>query len=213
MKYYKLTENCIPKYILNDIIRTLDNGGIIAYPTETVYGIGCNALNPSAVKKVYNLKDRHFSLPLIVLVHAKSLVKKLTIEIPEAAEILMDTFWPGPLTIILKASSIVPSVLTAEKGTIGIRVSPDPICMILLNNFKKPLVSTSANPSGSNPATSAKKLMEYFNSDIDIVIDGGQRNQTSVSTIIDLSNGKANIKRTGAIASSQIYRKIKTYNE
>ncbi len=213
MDYYKLTENNIPEDILKHIVNRLKNGAVIGYPTETVYGLGCDGLNPFAVEKIYQLKGRDYSLPLIILVNDKSSVYDLTTDIPEVAKLLMDEFWPGPLTMIFNVSSIVPDVLTAGKGTIGLRISSDPVCKILLEKFKKPLVSTSANPTGFKPAHSIEELENYFKSGIDLVIDSGLRNKTIVSTVIDLSGDNPEIKREGAVASSQIYKIIEEFNE
>jgi len=213
MDYYTLIEHKISESALKHIIDSLIKGAVIGYPTETVYGLGCNAYNTKAVEKIYKLKGRYYSLPLIVLIDDTSTVHKLTKDIPEVAEVLMNAFWPGPLTIIFKASESVPELLNAGKGTIGLRISSDPVCKHLLERFKKPLVSTSANPTGCKPATSAKELKKYFGSGIDIIIDSGPRNKELTSTILDVSGKDLKVKREGAILRSQIYQVIEKYNE
>lgn len=213
MDYIKLNKDRISESILHQVICSLLEGAIIGYPTETVYGIGCDAYNSTAIEKIYKLKGRNYSLPLIVLVDDKSTVQELTTDIPETAEVLMNEFWPGPLTMIFKASSSVPKILNAGKGTIGLRISSDPVCKHILENFKMPLVSTSANPTGSAPATSAEKLKDYFGSKIDIIIDSGPRNQELVSTILDVSSNNLKVEREGAISRSQILQVIEKYNE
>jgi len=213
MDYYKLNKDRISESILQQVISSLVEGAVIGYPTETVYGIGCDAYNSTAIEKIYKLKGRNYSLPLIVLVDDKSTVQELTTYIPETAEVLMNEFWPGPLTIIFKASSSVPEILNNGKGTIGLRISSDPICKNILENFKMPLVSTSANPTGSTPAKSAEELKGYFGSKIDVIIDSGPRNQDLVSTIIDVSSNNLEFEREGAITRSQILQVIEKYNE
>ncbi|MFO7891798.1 MAG: L-threonylcarbamoyladenylate synthase [bacterium] len=213
MDYYKLTENNISENVLEHIIHRLNNGAVIGYPAETVYGLGCDALNVSAVKRIYQLKGRDYSYPMIVLVKDKSMVNELTSNIPEVAEKVMNEFWPGPLTIIFKASPKIPDILIGGGKTIGVRISSDPVCKTLIEKFKNPLVSTSANPTGYKPATSVKQLTNYFKSEIDLVIDSGSRNRSAVSTVLNLSSDIPEIKREGAINKSQIYRVIEINNE
>lgn len=212
MDYYKINENIISQQVLEQIILGLENGAIMGYPTETVYGLGCNALNVSAVKRVYQLKGRDYSYPMIVLVKDMTMVKALTSSIPDDAAKVMNEFWPGPLTIVFKASSMIPNLLTGDKKTIGLRISSDPVCKMLIHKFKKPLISTSANPSGYKPATSVKQLNSYFKSKLDLIIDSGLRNRSAISTVLDMSGNDPKLLREGEINRSQISQVI-TLNE
>lgn len=208
MKFYKINSECIQEPDILQIVELLNNGGVIGYPTETVYGLGCDGLNSEAVRRIYRIKRRDYLVPLIALVSDKLSVKEFVTDISESAEILMNEFWPGPLTLIFEASSLVPEILRGEKKTIGLRISSDPICRCLLKKFNRPLVSTSANLSGSMPANSAEEVEKYFKDEVDLIIDGGIRDKDFSSTVLDLSRSIPAILREGCISRSDIQDKI-----
>ncbi len=145
-------------------------GGVIAYPTETVYGLGGDPLRLDVIERIEQLKGRGQEKTFLLLVSSRVQWSAYVESIPSFAIPLIKKFWPGPLTLIFPASRILPFRLTGEKGTIGLRASPDPICQALVDLFGKPLISTSANPSGKPPARSAREVLEYFPQGLDLIL-------------------------------------------
>ncbi len=189
---------------LAEAVRILREGGVVAFPTETFYGLGADARNETAVEKIFRIKGRNFRNPLSVIVaHGGELIP-LVEEIPAAATILMQTFWPGPLTLIFRASSTVLPRLTADTGKIGIRVSSHPIARLLAAGLAGPLTATSANPSGGTECSSADAVIRALGDLPDAVIDGGATPGGAGSTILDVTFFPPRILREGAIPRSLI---------
>lgn len=187
------------------IERILNKGGVIGYPTETVYGLGGDAMNEDTLLRIFTIKDRNMDSPFSVLVSEKKDVYRLAQQITKGAKKLIDGFWPGPLTLLFEAKSGLPVSLVGNKKRIAVRVSPDPICRSILTVFRKPLVSTSANISGKPPARSASEVLYYFNNQIDLVVDGGTR-KGKPSTVLDVSGERIKLVRSGAISIERIER-------
>lgn len=183
-------------------------GGVIIYPTETIYGIGANALEPKIVEKVFTIKERKKSNPILVLVPDRQSLEELVIEVPEQAEVLMRNFWPGPLTIVFKASPIVSPILTAETGKIGIRLSSDNFCRELLNICRIPITSTSANLSGEPNPDSIGIINERVLDSVDLIVDAGRLTSQTPSTVVDVTKGKVELLREGAVAFQRIQEVI-----
>lgn len=179
-------------------------GGVIAYPTETVYGIGGDPLRLDVIERIDQLKGRGPEKTFLLLVSSRIQWSTYVEYIPPCAIPLIKKFWPGPLTLIFPASRMLPFRLTGEKGTIGLRESPDPICQALVTAFGKPLISTSANPSGKPPARSAREVMEYFPQGLDLILDGGERLAFQPSTVLDISQNRPVLLRTGPIDKTAI---------
>ncbi len=179
-------------------------GGVIIYPTETIYGLGANALESKIVEKVYGIKERRKSNPILVLIPNRSALEELALGIPEVAEELMTKFWPGPLTIVFKAAPIVSKILTAGSGKIGIRLSSDKFCGELLNICNIPITSTSANLSGEPNPNSISMINRKVRDSVDLIVDAGTLTSQTPSTVVDVTKGKIELVREGAIA----YRKI-----
>ena len=175
------------------------NGGVIGYPTETVYGIGCDPFNRGAVERVYSIKQRPKSLPFVILVSGREMLKGLVSEIPLVAEDLIRDFWPGPLTIVFRSSGRIAPPASGAGGTIALRFSNSPFAIRLVNRLGFPLVSTSANISGFPTARSAEELVALFGDQLDLLVDGGESPSTKPSTIVDVSEGKINILREGCV--------------
>ena len=152
----------------------LGAGGVVAYPTETFYGLGADGQIEDAIKKIFLIKGRNFKNPISVIIGNANDVRGLVEEIPEFALHLMETFWPGALTIIFKASSDVSPLLTAGTGKIGIRLSSHPVATALANKLGHPITATSANLSGKHECTSADEVIQGIGDQIDAVMDGGQ---------------------------------------
>ena len=154
--------------------QTILDGGVIIYPTETIYGIGANALEPKIVEKVFTIKERKKSNPILVLVPDRQSLEELVIGVPDQAEVLMRNFWPGPLTIVFKASPIVSPILTADTGKIGVRLSSDNFCRELLNICRIPITSTSANLSGEPNPDSIGIINKRVLDSVDLIVDAGK---------------------------------------
>ncbi len=186
------------------IKEVFERGGIIAFPTETFYGLCVDPFNPTAIRALFSLKGRPESNPVALIVKDIPMLETIVSEIPPVARPLMERFWPGPLTIIFKAGPGLPMELTAGTGTIGARVSSNVICQRLVASVSSPITATSANPSGALSATTAQEVLAYFNGSIDVVIDHGKGTGNKGSTIVDVTNGRVKIVREGAIPAASL---------
>ncbi len=182
----------------------LKSGGIIGLPTDTVYGLGADAGNEEALQELYMIKAREPGKPTSILIHSRNQLGALVSEITGPAEFLMETFWPGPLTIIFKASAKVHSILSAGGGTIGIRIPDSPVCLGILRETGFPLTAPSANVSGRPPACSAQEVFESFNGRIKLILDGGEADSSSPSTIADATGADIKIIREGKISKAVV---------
>jgi L-threonylcarbamoyladenylate synthase len=204
----KIESDQLPVDQASQVADYLISGGIIGYPTETVYGLGGDAENDEVIRQIQMLKDRDSSSPFLVLVSNRENVIPIVQTVPVKAEILMAAFWPGPLTLVFEASAVLPRSLIGDARRIGIRVSPDPVCRQLLEYLNKPLISTSANPSGFAPARSASEVAAYFAGRLGMILDGGKRLGNGVSTVLDVTLDPPRLIREGAIPKEAIIRTV-----
>lgn len=179
-------------------------GGIVAYPTETVYGLAADISNASAIKKLFQLKQRKADRPILMLIPSADKVNLYTDHIPAAAANLMKRFWPGGLTLIFKASSLVSPLLTGGKGTIGIRLSSHPVAAALAKEISRPITSTSANLSGGPPPQTPDEVADTFGDRIDLILDAGPSPGRTPSTILDVTVDPPTILREGTIKEYQL---------
>lgn len=179
-------------------------GGLVAFPTETVYGLGADASNPEAVRKIFEVKGRPATHPVIV--HVADAVQAATWarEIPEAARRLAQRFWPGPLTIILKRAAAAGDLVTGGQDTVALRAPSHPVAQQLLARFGGGIAAPSANRHGRVSATTAEHVRREFGAAVDCVLDGGEARIGIESTIVDLSGGQAVLLRPGWITGGQI---------
>lgn len=190
---------------MDTAISELENGGIIAIPTETVYGLGGNALSESAVKKIFDLKKRPLHNPLIVHIGSVDELEKLAKEIPDAAYNLAHAFWPGPLTLILKKQDIIPPIVTAGLDTVAIRIPDHKLTLELLKKLTFPLAAPSANPFGSISPTKPDHVLGYFRNQLNLILDGGECQRGIESTIVGFDQDENPvIFRQGAITAEEI---------
>ena len=189
---------------LAEAVLALRGGGVVAFPTETLYGLGADARNETAVEKIFRIKGRDFRNPIALIVSNDREVIPLVEEIPAAAQILMKTFWPGPLTLVFRASAAVLPRLTADTGKIGIRVSGHPLARLLAEGMAGPLTATSANLSGGPECSSADEVIRVLGDLPDAVIDCGKTPGGAGSTILDVTVFPPRILREGAIPHSLI---------
>ncbi|MCF7944497.1 MAG: threonylcarbamoyl-AMP synthase [Spirochaetia bacterium] len=179
-------------------------GGLTAFPTETVYGLGADALNPDAVKKIFAAKHRPFFDPLIVHIAEKGQLRQLIKELPEKALQLVDAFWPGPLTLVLPKSDAVPDVVTAGKSTVAVRMPLNPWARQLIQEAGTPIAAPSANLFGRTSPTTAAHVKEQLGSSCDVIIDAGACRVGVESTVLSLTGPEAVILRAGGIDKRQI---------
>ncbi|MGQ9515063.1 MAG: L-threonylcarbamoyladenylate synthase [Thermoproteota archaeon] len=183
---------------------TLRSGGLVAFPTETVYGLGADALNAKAVKKIFEVKGRPADNPLIVHIADREEVNRLSSNIPRDAERLMNKFWPGPLTLVLKKSKIVPSITTAGLDTVAIRMPAHNVAFALIREAKTPIAAPSANLAGKPSPTSAEHVIEDLYGKIDVIIDAGRTKIGLESTVIDLTTDPVTLLRPGRITLEEL---------
>ena len=185
-------------------LRVLKQGRILVYPTETLYGLGVEALNENAVKRLLRLKERPEGKPISLLIAHESMLEQVVDHIPSLARPLMNTFWPGPLTLIFPASSDLSPFLTGGTGTIGLRLSSHPLATALVRELGRPLTTTSANPAGQSPAVCLAEAREYFGERVDCYLDGGTLANGPGSTVVDVTGKDPVIVREGIIPSSAL---------
>lgn len=204
MRGYLDLRNDIDYTKLKQPARIIKNGGIVVFPTETVYGIGADALNEAAVRKLYEIKERPLDKPISLLVSSIGMIEQVAKDITELEYALIKEFFPGPLTIILKKKDIVPNIVTASQDTVGIRMPTEEIALKLIDYVGGPIATPSANISGKPSGIDIESIMKDFNGKADYFIDGGQSKIGFASTIVQVSHGVPHILRQGAISSEQI---------
>lgn len=177
----------------------LARGGVVAFPTETFYGLGVAALEADAVRAVFAIKGRPESKPLLVLVDSIEMMETMVADVPAVARSLMARHWPGPLTLVLRAAPRVPAALTAGRGTIGVRLPSHPVARGLVHAVGAPLTAPSANPTGQPPPTTAAEVLRYFDGAIALVLDGGPTPGGPPSTVLDVTAEPPRVIRAGAV--------------
>jgi L-threonylcarbamoyladenylate synthase len=194
--------------ILTRAAEIIAGGGIIAYPTETFYGLGADATNEKAIKKIFAVKGRDFKNPISLIIAQAEDIYPLVQEVPETARKLMTVFWPGALTIIFSAADKVSPLLTAGSGKIGLRVSSHPLAGKIVQKIKRPFTATSANLTGSPECSLASEVIKQIGDKVDAIIDCGQTKGSKASTIIDVTRDPPVILRDGAISRKTIGKYI-----
>ncbi|NLL70874.1 MAG: threonylcarbamoyl-AMP synthase [Epulopiscium sp.] len=184
--------------------KILASGGIVAFPTETVYGLGANALDPKAVEKIFKAKGRPSDNPLIVHISSQEALSALVSEIPPVAIPLMKHFWPGPLTLIFPKSSIIPKEITGGLSTVGIRYPVHPIAQKVIQAAQVPIAAPSANLSGKPSPTKAEHVIHDLKGKVDMIIDGGCSAIGLESTVLDITGEIPMILRPGGITQDMI---------
>ena len=180
-------------------------GGVIAFPTETFYGLGACPFDARAVQRIFDLKGRSFrSAPILVLIRSRADLVALVSKITPAAERLMEACWPGPLTLVFHAAAAVPSVLTAGTGTIGVRLPAHPDVQRLLEAVGGPLTGTSANRSGQPPATRAEDVDRALGDGVDAVLNGGPTPGGLPSTVVDTTVTPPRVIREGRVPTAAV---------
>ncbi|MCK4938009.1 MAG: threonylcarbamoyl-AMP synthase [Methanosarcinales archaeon] len=194
--------------IISEAARIIKQGGTVAFPTETVYGLGADALNTVAVQKIFQAKGRPQDNPLIVHIADTEQLDMLVKEVSDSARNLMDAFWPGPLTLIFRRRDIVPDVTTCGLDTVAVRMPDNPVAITLIKQAGTPIAAPSANISGRPSPTTAEHVMADLSGRIDAVIDGGPVRVGVESTVLDMTSDIPALLRPGEIGVEQIRKYV-----
>lgn len=182
----------------------LRRGGLVAFPTETVYGLGANALDPAAVARIYEVKQRPFASPLIVHVADEAMARAITAEWPDIAQKLAKTFWPGPLTLVLKKAEAIPDVVTAGLPSVGIRMPSHPVAHALICRAQTPVAAPSANRFSEISPTTAEHVRRSLGDRVDLILDGGPTQVGIESTVASLVRIPPAVLRPGMISQQDL---------
>ncbi len=212
-KIIKVDEKNLKEDLIKLGANVIKEGGLVAFPTETVYGLGANGLNEEAIEKIFIAKGRPQDNPLILHVASVKQVESLVESIPTEAKILMERFWPGPLTMIFKRSNLIPDMITAGLDTVAIRMPNNHIALELIKTSGVPIAAPSANTSGRPSPTLASHVIEDLNGKIDMIIDGGSTGIGVESTVLDVSGDVPTILRPGGITLEDLIKVIPKVEE
>ena len=193
-------ENPVLQYAA-DFIRV---GGLVVYPTDTLYGIGASAFSRRAITEVYELKKRERKKPLLLIVESVESLELLVRDVSPSAEKMMATFWPGPLTMIFKASDLLPDLLTREEKTIAVRIPASALCMSLLRLSGCPITATSANIAGLPTPKTVSEIKDQLGPGVDLFLDAGELPETKPSTLVDVSEATPRLLREGSITLDRL---------
>ena len=184
--------------VISAAAKIISEGGVIAFRTDTFYGLGADPFNATAVARIKALKGREENKPILLLLADASIADRFIADRSQQFEEVARRFWPGPLTIVGRAVTNLPSEITAGTGTVGVRVPADSDVRDLVRECGGALTATSANPSGNEPARSADEVRDYFGDQIDLILDGGEVTATEPSTVVDVTSTPMRIIRQGA---------------
>ena len=190
--------------IIKKLGNDLKNGSIGIFPTDTVYGIGCNAFNEESILKIFNIKNRNYNKPINVLISDLEMLNLLVKNISNEEYKLIKAFWPGALTIIFNKENDISNLLTSNLNTIGVRIPNNNTAISLIKEANIPLATTSVNISGKPPGISSHDFIDCFTEKVDFIIDEGPTNLKYASTIVQIIDGKPIILRKGSITKKQI---------
>ena len=193
---------------LKQAVALLNQNQIIGFPTETVYGLAGNAFSEVVIKKIYEVKKRPSFNPLIVHIKSFDVIDTVATEIPEKAQVLAHAFWPGPLTLLLKKQPTISNLVTANLDTVAVRIPNHPVALELLHQLDFPLVAPSANPFTRISPTKAEHVAQYFENEIDLVLEGGTCRAGIESTIVGFESNKVIVYRLGALSLEAIEKVV-----
>ncbi len=183
----------------------LEAGGLVAFPTESFYGLGADALDADAVNRTFEVKGRPEQKALLVLVDSVEMAASLAAHIPDGARALMARYWPGPLTLVLEAAPRVPAALTGGVGTIGVRMPGHAVARALVHSAGRPVTAPSANPSEAPPPRTAAAVRQYFDGLVELILDGGATAGGTGSTVADCTDWPPRILRQGPVVVEEAH--------
>ena len=189
---------------LRRISETIHRGGIIAFRTDTFYGLGADPLNREAVRSIKQLKGREGDKPILIVISELDQIERLITDRTRSFHLLAERFWPGPLTLIGNAAPMVPEEITAGTGTVGVRLPGGDKVRALISECGGALTATSANPSHQPPAKTAQEVHQYFGEKIELIVDGGRAQTDQPSTVVDVSGTEPRLIREGVMVWSEI---------
>jgi L-threonylcarbamoyladenylate synthase len=190
--------------LMQEAVRVLRRGEIVACPTDTVYGLAVDAMNTDAVSRLFAVKGRCTTKAIPLIIGDLSQLSQVADTVPSQAEILIATFWPGPLTLLFKPRVDLPEALRGSSPQIGVRCPAAVISQYLANGLGRPITATSANRAGAPAALNAAEVMAQLGADIDLVLDGGAASSADVSTVLDVTTSPPRVLRTGKITLAAI---------
>lgn len=188
-------------FLAADIVK---KGGVVAFPTETVYGLGADALDPIAVARIFEIKKRPSFDPVIVHIDSIAAIDEISSSFNRRAEILAEAFWPGPLTMVLPKSEIIPGIVTSGLDTVAVRMPSHPVARELIKATGGPIAAPSANPFGYISPTTAEHVIDQIGSEVDLILDGGSCPVGVESTVLDLSGDEVTLLRPGGLSLEEI---------
>ena len=191
--------------IISEGARIIRHGGVVAFPTLNLYGIGADALNPDAVDRVFETKERPLHKPILVLIKDRNQVEMFARSVPPAGERIMDRLWPGGITLVFEAKKTLPVNLTAGSGKIGVRLTRHPVALALIKDSGTPITGTSANLSGEAGCSKIIDLSPSVANKLDLIIDSGQLEKGSGSTVVDVTVFPPVILRQGSVLEKEIF--------
>lgn len=189
-------------------VQILESGGLVVFPTDTVYGVGAHAFLPQAVQKIYDVKERPLDRAIPLLIDSAHNLTKLAKNIPYEAWTLAGKFWPGPLTIVLERKAVVPDVVTGGGTTVAIRVPDHPLALRLIRTLGASLAATSANLTGHPDPVTAAEALDYLEGRTELILDGGRCPGGIPSTVIDLTRTPPAVVRLGAVTHADLERAV-----
>lgn len=190
--------------IFSDAAAIIRKGGVVAFPTRSLYGLGADAFNPDAVDRVFDIKQRRAENPILVLIEDRLQLEHLVKRIPDVASRLMVKFWPGRITIVFEARDTVPLKLTAQSGKIGVRMPGHAVAQALVKAVQGPITGTSANLSGDAGCSQIEHLNTQLTWQVDLILDAGPLKGGIGSTIVDVTGDRLQIIREGEISAEEI---------
>lgn len=205
----RVTDVSVFRKVVPHIVCLLKDGGVIIFPTDTVYGIGGDALNENVIRKISRIKKRSAHKSFLINVAAKKQIKEYVSCHPRSASVLEKKFLPGALSLVFYASGKLPRLLTGKDGKIGVRIPKHPVTLFLLRAFTHPIVSTSANISGKPAPQTGDALYRLFKGKVNVILDAGQSASRIPSTLVDVTTTPPAILREGAVPKEEIYKALK----
>jgi len=194
--------------VMKQACEALRRGGLVAFPTDTLYALGANALDSAAIERVHAVKGRHHGKPLSVLVPSLEAAVGLATGLSDEVQSLMQAFWPGALTVVVKAAPKIPPILRGTSGTVGLRMPAGAVARALLTAFAGPIIGTSANKSGGADPADARTVQKAIGGQVDLILDGGRVTLGVPSTVIDCTTLPPRLLREGAIPRNLLREKI-----
>ncbi len=191
--------------IVKENAETVERGGVVVFPTNCLYGLAANSLDPAAVERIYRVKKRPEIKPILVLIESEDALGKIVAEIGPKARVLMEKFWPGKVTILFPALPFLPEALTGGTGKIGVRLPAHPVALALTKACKNPITATSANLSGRPGCSDIRNLPPDLLGEIDAVLDAGPLTGGVGSTVVDATGSTPRVLREGRIAAAEIF--------